>query len=149
MEKPADVTPPGVVDGLFNRFFGWLIARGFAPANFFLLEVRGRKSGRVHSTPVDLLQHNGRDYLVAPRGRTQWVRNAEASGVVDLRQGRTRRRYSLHAVADADKPAILKSYLDTYRAQVQRFFPVPAGSPVEAFTSLVDRYPAFEIRAAG
>src|SRR6185369_12278502 len=144
MEKPADVNPPGLIDGLFNRLFGWLIARGLAPSNFFLLEVRGRKSGRMYSTPVDLLAYNGRDYLVAPRGRTQWVRNAAASGEVNLRQGRTSRRYSLHAVADADKPAILKSYLDTYRSQVQRFFPVPAGSRVEAFASLVDRYPAFE-----
>src|SRR5438552_2889966 len=32
-------------------------------------EVRGRKSGRTYSTPIDLLELNGKRYLVAPRGR--------------------------------------------------------------------------------
>ena len=35
-----------------------------------------------------------------------------------------------------------------YTHQVQRFFPVKAGSPVEAFDALAPRYPAFELRAA-
>ena len=53
-----------------------------------VLEVRGRKTGALYSTPVDLLEERGTRYLVAPRGYTQWVRNAEISGEVTLRRGR-------------------------------------------------------------
>jgi len=51
-----------------------------------LLQVRGRKSGRVYSTPVNLLQVASKSYLIAPRGNTQWVRNAEASGEILLKE---------------------------------------------------------------
>jgi len=148
--KPApNVQPANLVERLFNRAFGWLIALGLAPANFYLLDVKGRKSGRTYSTPVDLLAYGGRDYLVAPRGRTQWVRNAEASATVTLRQKGSSRRYTVREIPPHERAPILKAYLDAYRAQVQRFFPVEAGSPVEAFEPLVERYPAFELRAQG
>jgi hypothetical protein len=35
-----------------------------------------------------------------------------------------------------EKPEILKAYLDTFRREVQRYFPVPAGSPLEAVAKL-------------
>ena len=43
------------------------------------------------------------------------------------------------------KPEILKSYLDRYKLTVQRYFPVPAGSPTEAFRPLTGEYPVFEL----
>lgn len=49
--------------------------------------MRGRKTGRVYSAPVSLLQVAGKLYLVAPRGRTQWVRNSEATGEIQLKRG--------------------------------------------------------------
>jgi deazaflavin-dependent oxidoreductase (nitroreductase family) len=107
--------------------------------------VRGRKSGKLDTLPVDLLAHEGKLYLVAPRGRAEWVRNAEASGSVVLRRGRRAESYRLRALSDAEKPSILKAYLDRFRREVQRFFPVPAGSPVGSFGPLVSRYPAFEL----
>jgi deazaflavin-dependent oxidoreductase (nitroreductase family) len=147
MPSSAAAQAPTRVEALFNRAFGWLVSLGLAPSNFYLLEVKGRKSGRTYTTPVDLLPLDGRLHLVAPRGRTQWVRNAEAAGVVTLRQGRRATAYRLRALADAEKPRVLKAYLDAYSGQVQRFFPVQAGSPVDAFVALADRYPAFELRA--
>jgi hypothetical protein len=44
-----------------------------------------------------LLELDGKKYLVAPRGRTQWVRNAEAAGEVTLKRGRTRQRFAIQA----------------------------------------------------
>jgi hypothetical protein len=82
---------------------------------------------------------------VAPRGRTQWVRNAEAAGEVTLKKGSKRQQYRLRALSDQEKPDILKAYLDDFKREVQRYFPVPAGSPAEAFRELVQSYPAFEL----
>ena len=45
-----------------------------------VLEVKGRQSGVPRHTPVNLLDFEGRQYLVAPRGEAQWVRNARADG---------------------------------------------------------------------
>jgi len=40
----------------------------------------------------------------------------------------------------------LKAYLDRFAGEVQRFFPVPKGSPVESFNHLAPRYPVFELQ---
>jgi deazaflavin-dependent oxidoreductase (nitroreductase family) len=111
------------------------------------LQVRGRKSGRTFSTPINLLELRGKRFLVAPRGRTQWVRNAEAAGEVTLKKGRTRKRFRLQPVSDKDRPEILKAYLDNLKREVQRYFPLRAGSPVQAFGEFTQNYPAFELIA--
>jgi deazaflavin-dependent oxidoreductase (nitroreductase family) len=137
--------PPSALERLFNRAYGFLVGLGLGFSHSYLLQVSGRKSGRIHSTPVDLLQLGGKHFLVAPRGRTQWVRNAEAAGEVLLKRGRTRQSFRLRPLSDAEKPEILKAYLDAFRREVQRYFPVPAGSRSQAFTDLAESYPAFEL----
>ena len=139
---------PSALERFFNRAFGALVGIGLAPRDYYLLQVRGRKSGRVYGTPVNLVSLHGVRFLVAPRGRTQWVRNAEASGEVVLKRGSDHRRFRLRALADADKPPVLSTYLDRFRSTVQRYFPLPAGAPTHAFAAIAARYPVFELLAA-
>jgi deazaflavin-dependent oxidoreductase (nitroreductase family) len=136
---------PSAGERIFNRIFGFLVGIGLGFSYNYLLQVRGRKSGKIYSTPVDLLEMNGKKFLVAPRGRTQWVRNAEAAGEVTLKKGSNRQRFRLRPIPDADKPEILKAYLDTFKREVQNYFPVAAGSPPQAFAAIVQSYPAFEL----
>lgn len=136
---------PSAIERLFNKLFGLLVGWGLGLPHNYLLQVRGRKSGRLYSTPVNLLSRDGKRFLVAPRGYTQWVRNAQASGTVSLKRGRRHEEVRLQVVSDEAKPEILKAYLDGFRLTVQRYFPVPAGSPAEAFRPLVARYPVFEL----
>jgi len=135
---PPFFRKPSPLEALFNRAFGFLVGLGIGPSYMQLLQVRGRKTGRVYSSPVNLLQVDSKPYLVAPRGRTQWVRNAEATG-------RQERNYRLRPLPDAEKPGILKLYLDNYKSAVQQYFPVPAGSPAAAFREIAANYPAFEL----
>jgi deazaflavin-dependent oxidoreductase (nitroreductase family) len=137
---------PSPVERLFNRIFGFFVGLGLGFPYNYLLQVRGRKSGKIYSTPINLLELRGKRFLVAPRGRTQWVRNAEAAGEVTLKKGSTRQNYRLRPLTPAEKPEILKAYLDTFRREVQRYFPVPAGSQVEAFAKLTESYPAYELQ---
>lgn len=137
---------PGPLDRIFNKFFGLLVGLGLGLRHHFLLQVRGRKSGRVYSTPVNVLDLHGRRFLVAPRGRTQWVRNAEAVGEVTLKRGRQGKRLHLRPVPDGERPKILAEYLDRFRTTVQRYFPVRAGSGPEAFAGIASRYPVFELK---
>jgi deazaflavin-dependent oxidoreductase (nitroreductase family) len=136
---------PSAVERLFNRAFGFLVGLGLGFSYNYLLEVRGRKSGKLYSTPIDLLELKGKRFLVAPRGRTQWVRNAEAAGEITLRRRSTRLKFRLRPLSDTEAPEILKAYLDNFKSEVQRYFPVPAGSPPEAFSTLTASYPAFEL----
>lgn len=136
---------PSASERVFNRIFGFVVGLGLGFSHNYLLQVRGRKSGKIYSTPVDLLEFGGKRFLVAPRGPTQWVRNAEAAGEVTLKKGRKLQKFGLRALPDQEKPEILKAYLDQFRREVQTYFPVPAGSAVEAFRELVQRYPAFEL----
>src|SRR5208282_3502273 len=116
---------PTPFEKIFNSVYGSLVGIGLGFSYNYLLQVRGRKSGRLYSTPIDLLEFEGKRFLVAPRGRTQWVRNAEAAGEVTLKKGRTQQRFRLRPIPDANKPEILKAYLDNFKREVQRYFPVP------------------------
>lgn len=145
MPSQSTYRRPSLAERFFNRAFGILVGLGLGLRYNYLLQVRGRKSGRLYSTPVDLLELGGKRYLVAPRGRTQWSRNAEAAGEIALKRGRLRQRFALRALPDEEKPEILKAYLDRFATAVQRYFPVPAGSPSEAFALIAANYPAFEL----
>ena len=142
---PAPYEQPSATERLFNRIFGFLVGQGLAPKHFFILQVRGRKSGKVYSTPVDVLEMNDRRYLVAPRGQTQWVRNAQAAGEITLKRGSFQKAFRVLPLIDGDKPPLLKAYLEKFKAQVQRFFPIAAGSDVEAFEGIAADYPVFEL----
>ena len=141
----ADFTRPTATERLFNKIFGFLVGLGLGLPHNFLLQVRGRKTGRLYSTPVDVLVLGGRRYLVAPRGDTSWVQNAQASGTVALKRGRRREELQVRPLSASEKPAVIKAYLDRFKLAVQRYFPVPAGAPEAAFEPLVERYPAFEL----
>jgi deazaflavin-dependent oxidoreductase (nitroreductase family) len=136
---------PSAIERMFNRTFGLLVGLGLGLRHNYLLRVPGRKTGRVYSTPVNVLELGGRRWLVAGRGRTQWVRNTEVAGEITLRKGRSSRRFRVRPVPAGEKPEILSAYLDRFRLTVQRYFPVRAGSAPEAFAELAGRYPVFEV----
>jgi deazaflavin-dependent oxidoreductase (nitroreductase family) len=141
----AAFRPPTAAERIFNRAFGVLVGLGLGLRHSYLLQVRGRTSGRTYATPVNVLELHGRRWLVAPRGRTQWVRNVEVAGEVVLRRGWRRQRVRVRPVADADKPEILAAYLDRFRFTVQRYFPVGAGAAPAEFVPVAVRYPVFEL----
>jgi deazaflavin-dependent oxidoreductase (nitroreductase family) len=144
-DKLHSFRPPSAVERIFNQLWGFLVGLGLGFSYNYLLQVRGRKSGKLYSTPIDLLEINGRRFLVAPRGRTQWVRNAEASGEVALKKGSLRQVFGLRPLSGEEKLPILKTYLESFKAEVQRYFPIQAGSPPEAFRAVAENYPAFEL----
>jgi deazaflavin-dependent oxidoreductase (nitroreductase family) len=156
MSAPASLPAfrkPNPVEKVFNWAFGMLVGLGLGMPHNYLLQVRGRKSGRTYSTPVNVLFVGPRgparkSYLVAPRGRTQWVRNAEAAGEIILRKAWIRRVFRLRPISDDDKPELLKTYAQRFALTVQRYFPIPAGSELQAFRAIAANYPVFELLPA-
>jgi len=137
----------GAAERIFGRILGSLVRIGLVRGHFYVLEVRGRRSGRTISLPVDPIDLDGRCYLVCARGDSNWVRNARAAGEIVLVRAMRRRRYAVRELSPGLRPPLLKAYLDRYASEVQRFFPVPKGSAVEAFNDLAPRYPVFELQS--
>jgi hypothetical protein len=137
---------PGAIDRIFGRILVSLVWIGLIRGHFYVLEVRGRKSGRTILLPVDPLDLEGRRYLVCARGDSNWVRNARMAGEIVLVRAMRRRRYAVRELSPSLRPPVLKAYLDRFASEVQRFFPVPKGSAVESFNGLASRYPVFELQ---
>ncbi len=130
---------------VFNRIVAGLTRAGVSVLGSRVLEVRGRKSGLARQTPVNLLMLEGRQYLVSPRGETEWVRNVRAdSGQLDLLLGSKRQHYRGHEVADADKVDVLRGYLRRWKAEVGVFFDgVGPDSTDEQIRDIAHKHPVF------
>ena len=137
---------PGALERILGRTLVFLVRVGLVRGHFYVLEIRGRKSGRTISLPVDPLDFEGQRYLVCARGNANWVRNARTAGEVVLVRAMRRRRYAARELPPDMRPPILKAYLDRFAGEVQRFFPVPKGSAVESFNDLAPRYPVFALQ---
>lgn len=128
---------------LFNKLMTLRSRLGFAPPTLYELDVVGRSSGEIRTTPVTLLETNGERYLVAPRGEVQWVLNARAAGQVTLRQAKSAHSWLIRELEDAAKPALLKVYLGRFGAAVGQHFPIDAEAELGEFEAIASRYPVF------
>ena len=84
---------PNLVTRIFNLLPMALARLGVSVWGSRTLAVRGRTSGEWRTVPVNLLEHDGVRYLVAPRGETQWVRNLRVAGSGELRLGSRRESF--------------------------------------------------------
>lgn len=117
---------------------GWLHQKVLAPLVMrsglaSTLTVPGRKTGEPRTLPVNVLDVDGRRYLVAVRGETEWVRNLRAAGGGELRRRGRSQRFTAAEVADEDKPDIIAAYRQRWDYQAKQFFeklPDPADHPV-------------------
>ena len=141
---------PSKGDDLFNRLVGWLVRHGVSVAGARVLAVRGRTSGEWRTNVLNPMDLDGERFLVAPRGRTHWVRNLEASGEGELRVGRKVEAFRAEEVADADKGPVLRAYLDRWGWEVGRFFDdLSKDSDDAAVAAVAPDFPVFRITSSG
>lgn len=133
---------------LVNPLVVTLTRWGLPLAGSAVLAVRGRASGEVRTTPVNPLTLDGRRYLVAARGHTQWVRNLRAAGEAELRVGRRSGTVLATELPDAEKVPVLRAYLRAWAWEVGAFFEgVNADSRDDALLAAAPRHPVFALRA--
>jgi deazaflavin-dependent oxidoreductase (nitroreductase family) len=131
---------------LLNPLVARLTLAGLSVWGSRVLEVRGRRSGRLQRVPVNLLALDGRLYLVSPRGEGDWVRNVRAAGGrLDLLHGRRRVHHVATELDDGDKAAVLRAYLRRWRAEVGAFFDGVDPADDAALRAIADRHPVFEL----
>ena len=142
--------PGWITRNLVNPAVAFLTRRGVSVLGSRVLAVRGRSSGEWRTTPVNLLEHGGKRYLVAPRGEAQWVRNLRAAGTGQLRVGKNVEDFRGRELTDDEKVPVLRDYLKRWKVEVGVFFEgVGPDSSDEELRSIAPRHPAFEVLPPG
>jgi hypothetical protein len=138
--------PGWFTKNVFNAAVGALTRLGVSVWGSRVLRVKGRTSGEWRTAPVNLLTYEGKQYLVAPRGQTQWVRNLRVSGTGELLLGRKAVPFRALELRDNEKIPILKAYLKRWKAEVGVFFRgVSADSPEEDLRRIAPDHPVFRV----
>ena len=116
---------PWFVQHILNPIF---LRTGAMP----ILAVRGRRSGKLIRTPINVVEMGGVRYVTSPRGETGWSRNLRASGECWVKIRGTERHYRATEVPVAERPAVIAAYLQKWgnqtRAQFQNL-PDPVDHP--------------------
>lgn len=136
--------PQGRVRGVLNVLMTALLRRGLGPPGIYLLETRGRRTGKVRTTPVSLVEDDTGRYLVSPYGTTAWVHNARAAGEVTLRRGRTAQTLPVTELDAQASGPVLQRYVAEQRI-VRPWFDAGPGDPVDAFAAEAARHPVFRL----
>ncbi len=149
-EQPASAhykRPDWFTRNVFNRALSGLTRMGISVWGSRVLEHRGRTSGKLHHTPVNLLAIDETQYLVAPRGETQWVRNVRhADGHLVLILGRRRQLCTAREIPVADRVPILRAYLRRWKFETGMFFDgVTPDSTDEEWGEVAARHPVFAL----
>jgi deazaflavin-dependent oxidoreductase (nitroreductase family) len=152
MSDTAHYRKPGwVTRTLFNPAVEAATRMGFAVWGSRVLETTGRVSGKARRTPVNLLVFDGNEYIISPRGETQWVRNVRAAGGrLVLIHGRHRQERVASELEDAQKPAVLRAYLRRWKMEIGVFFDgVDARSSEEDLVRIAPSHPVFVLNETG
>ena len=140
------VQPGWFTRNVFNRLVVAATRSGLSIWGSRILEVRGRTSGELRQTPVNLLVFQDDRYLVAPRGVTQWVRNLRVAGGGSLRLGRRSEAFRATELPDSEKVPVLRAYLKRWKLEVGVFFDgVGADSDDAELARIASDHPVFRI----
>jgi deazaflavin-dependent oxidoreductase (nitroreductase family) len=142
---------PGFV-GLFNPIARRILRLGPLMGPNALITIRGRKSGVPRTTPVALVNIEGRRWVIGTFGETNWVQNLRAAGEATLTVGRRQEDVKATELNVEERTAFFRDVIGAY---VRR---LPAGglllSILGARDILTDpagaaeHRPVFELRAA-
>jgi deazaflavin-dependent oxidoreductase (nitroreductase family) len=118
-----------------QRHVGNHLAPLFRPSIVSKLSVEGRRTGRIQTVPVAVLDHQGERYLVSYRGESDWACNLRASGRGRLLQQRRTEEISVAEVPVGERPALLEEYSARFSklptvGKILRELPDPADHPI-------------------
>ena len=141
MAKTYQLTPARrLVNCMMDRMLKWNIA----PAHTYILTVPGRKSGKLYSTPVTLVEERDDRWLVAPYGAVSWVLNARAAGEVTLARGSKTEVFGIEEVGPETAATVLKTYIQQ-QSIVRPYFDCEPDSPLENFVAEAPKHPVFRL----
>ena len=140
--KPSGMTK------LFNSIFGLFAGMGIAPKNNIVIETKGRRSGQTRSVPVNVVEYEGRRYLVSPRGESEWVRNVRADGGQAVFRHGKRESVHLEELPPAERAPIIQKYLAENAMATKQHFRIDPKADIAEFVRIAPLHPVFRITVA-
>lgn len=117
-----------------------------------LITVRGRKSGVPRTTPVALLELNGRRWVIGTFGETNWVRNLRAAREATLTIGRRREEVRADELDVEGRAAffgeVVGPYVRRIRIGALLLSLLGAKEVLDDPRAAAEKRPVFELRAA-
>src|SRR5262249_8822632 len=138
--------PGWFTSNVFNPLVAGLHKLGVSLQGSQTLAVRGRKSGEMRTNPVNPFELDGKTYVLAPRGTTQWVRNMRVAGEGELRSGRKGRHFHATEVPDSEKLPLMRLYMDKWSWEVKGFLGIDAKASDAEIERIMGDHPAFVLR---
>jgi len=129
---------------LINSVFRLMTKLGIGASYRHILTVRGQKSGRLYSTPVDVLEVSGDRWLVAGYGPVRWVRNARAAGEVTLSRGGRSEKFRVEEASVEAAIPVLRAYIGEIKV-TRAYFDANPDSPDDAIAAELERHAVFRL----
>ena len=104
---------PGLV-GLFNPIARRLLNVGPLLGPNALMTIRGRKSGMPRTTPIALVEIDGRRWVIGTFGEVNWVRNMRSAGEATLAVGKRREDVRALELDEQARAAFFRDVLGPY-----------------------------------
>ena len=145
---------PGFV-GWFSPIAMRMLGVGIPLGPNALITVRGRKSGLDRTTPVALVEIDGKRWVIGTFGETNWVRNLREAGEATITAGRRAEKVRAIELSPEAGGAFFKDVLGPFVAAIPLGLGrLMLGSVLGAKDILDDpigsgaTHPVFEVRAA-
>lgn len=150
--KPATIKAPGFVD-LLNPVARRLLKIGPLLGPNALITIRGRKTGRPHTTPVALVSVQGRRWVIGTFGETNWVRNLREAREATLTVGRAQTTLAATELNIEQRVAFFRDVLGPYVRHLLvgplLLWVLGAREILDDPRSAAERRPVFELSANG
>jgi deazaflavin-dependent oxidoreductase (nitroreductase family) len=152
MEKSVKSVQLPRILGVGNIFTKALLRAGIRLGPNTLLTVRGRKSGQPRTTPVAVVEHDSKRYIVSVYGIVDWVRNLRAAdGEATLTRGRRSEAITAAELTPEEAAPILRETVTMMAAApsflqfLSDYFAVTPTSSLEDYQREALRHPVFQI----
>jgi len=140
--------------GFFNPLARRILRVGALLGPNALITVRGRKTGLPRTTPVALVDLDGRRWVIGTFGETNWVRNLRSAGEATLTVGRRKEDVRANELTGEARVGFFRDTLGPY----VRRLPVGVGPVLLSILGAKDilqdpagaaeRRPVFELEPA-
>ena len=110
--------------------------------------MQGRKSGEWRKTPVNLLDHDGGRYLVAPRGTRSGCATCRPRVPASCASAGGSKRSAASRSPTTEKVDVLRDYLRRWKMEVGVFFDgVGPDSTDDELAAIAPKHPVFLVEA--
>jgi deazaflavin-dependent oxidoreductase (nitroreductase family) len=134
---------------LLNRVAKPLVAAGVPMGPNGMLTVRGRTSGEPRSTPLAIIEVDGRRWVWSPWGNVHWVQNLRAAGQATIRVRRLQLDVSAVELDAAERVAFFRDTFAPYARRIPfggRFVRLLDGVDISDPVAAAEGRAVFELR---